>query len=344
VTYVSAPRSAPAVPADRRVDGWPHLIWEGALLVLVLVAAVVLYAQDGLRAVPLSYSIASTGLFATAFALSLRTATPNLAVIGVGSLAGMTYGEVLGAGAPAVVAAAAALLVALLLGAGMGVVTGLLNAPAWAVSLGGLALAQAVTFAVTNGASQRLPRDELIRSGSAGTAWLLLFLILSIGGAVLWAVPAVRAALGANQPAPSFGARLVGAIAGLGGSSLIAGAAGILLTGRFGAWTPAFDAGQLVLVVGAVLLGGVSVLGGRGGYAGTALAVILLVLIQTNLVVADGPRWTTTVLAALAILAGVVISRLFDLIRTRMTRSQPVPPPGFTGAVPDYSDSAGNRS
>jgi ribose/xylose/arabinose/galactoside ABC-type transport system permease subunit len=312
------------------------------LLALTLVAAVVLYAQDGLRAVPLSYGIATTGLFATAFALSLRTATPNLAVLSIGALAGMTYGEVLGTGAPIVVAAAAALVTALLLGAGMGLVTGLLKVPAWAVSLGGIALAQAVTLALTGGSLQRIPREAVIRSGGAGTAWLLLFLALSIGGAILWSMRAVRAALGANrvvdgEPGASFGARLVGAVVGLGGSSLIAGAAGILLTARLGAVTGVADLSQLVLVVGAVLLGGVSAFGGRGGYAGTVLAVMLLVIIQTTITVANGPRWALMVLAALAILAGVVISRLFELIGSRTPAPRPVAPPDATGVTPDYS-------
>ena len=61
----------------------------------------------------------------------------------------------------------------------------------------GIALAQAVTLALTGGSLQRIPREAVIRSGGAGTAWLLLFLALSIGGAILWSMRAVRAALGA---------------------------------------------------------------------------------------------------------------------------------------------------
>ena len=83
----------------------PHLIWEAVLLALTVVAAVVWYSQDGSRLSPLVFNIASAGLLATAFALSLRTATPNLAVVAVGALAGLTYAEVLDAGAPVLVAA-----------------------------------------------------------------------------------------------------------------------------------------------------------------------------------------------------------------------------------------------
>jgi ribose/xylose/arabinose/galactoside ABC-type transport system permease subunit len=321
VVFTPAPPAAPAAFVAPRPGNlrWPHLIWEAALLVLTVVAAMVLYAQGGLRALPLSYSIAFTGLLATAFALSLRTATPNLAVVAVSSLAGLTYGEVLGAGAPMLVAAVVAIGAAALIGVGMGLVTGLLQAPAWAVSLGGLALTQGVAFAIAGGGPQRLSRDVLIRSGGAATGWLVLFLLLSIGGALAWSVPAVRRALSANrvvagEPASSFGARLLGAVAGLGGSSIIAGAAGILYAGRSGFWTGTVDFGLLALVVGAVLLGGVSAIGGRGGYAGTVLAVALLCIVQTTIVIAGGPRWLPMILFAMAILVGTCVSRASEAL------------------------------
>jgi ribose/xylose/arabinose/galactoside ABC-type transport system permease subunit len=344
-----APPPVPAGPVAPRAGGsrLHHLIWEAALLLLTVGTAVVLYAQNGLHVLPLSYSIASTGLLATAFALSLRTATPNLAIVGVGSLAGLSYGEALGAGAPLLAAAVIALGVAVLIGLGMGLVTGLLQVPAWAVSLGGLALAQGLTSAIANGGPQRLPREGLIRSGGAVTGWLVLFLLMSIGGALLWSVPAVRTAFGANrvgagEPASSFGARLLGAIVGLGGSSLIAGAAGILLAGRLGGATGAVDLGQLALVVGAVLLGGVRVLGGRGGFAGTVLGVVLLCLVQLNIVIAGGPRWLPMIIFAMAILAGTCVSRAMEVLRPT-TPARPVGPLQDTGQGLQPFDTAGLR-
>ena len=157
------------------------------------------------------------------------------------------------------------------------------------------------------------------------TGWLVLFLLVSIGGALLWSVPAVRAVLGANrvvagEPASSFGARLLGACAGLGGSSLIAGAAGILLAGRLGGVVGSVDFGQLALVVGAVLLGGVSALGGRGGFAGTVLGVILLCLVQMNIIVAGGPRWLPLIVSAMAVVAGTCVSRALEAMSSRPAR------------------------
>ncbi|MFD6665799.1 hypothetical protein ACGF5H_23965 [Micromonospora chalcea] len=322
---------APAGPVTSRSGGSfrPHLIWEAVLLALTVVAAVVWSSQDGSRLSPLVFNIASAGLLATAFALSLRTATPNLAVVAVAALAGLTYAEVLDGGSPVLVAAVAAIAAAAFFGLGMGLIAGLLQAPGWAVSLGGLALTQGILLATTgSGGPRRLASEGWIRSDGAGAGWLVLFLLLSIGGAVVWSIPAVRRALSGNrvvagEPPSPFGARLLGAVIGLGGSSLIAGAAGVLLAGRIGAAIPSADIGQLTLVAGAVLLGGVSVAGGRGGFAGTVLGVTLLCLVQMIILVADGPRWLPTVVFALAVLVGLGVSRALEALQPALPASVP---------------------
>ncbi|MGC5054907.1 hypothetical protein ACLQ2S_26070 [Micromonospora sp. DT48] len=325
----------------------PHLLWEAVLLVLTVVAAVVWYSQDGSRLSLLVYDIAFVGLLATAFALSLRTATPNLAVVAAAALAGVAYAEVLDSGAPVFVAAIAAIAAATFLGLGMGLVAGLLRAPGWAVSLGGLALTQGILLAVTGGGGpQRLAKEGAIRSDSAAAKWLVLFLLLSIGGAALWSIPAVRRALSGNrvvagEPPSPFGARLLGAVVGLGGSSLIAGAAGVLLTGRIGATVLSTDISQLALVAGAVLLGGVSVAGGRGGFAGTVLGVVLLSLVQRTILVADGPRWLSTVVFALAIVVGLGISRALEALQPSLPTSTPgAPPMSMPGTLPTSTPGA----
>ncbi|MFG2066872.1 hypothetical protein ACGFKZ_08440 [Micromonospora tulbaghiae] len=331
MVFTPAQPSAPAGPVTSRSDDSfrPHLFWEAVLLALTVVAAVVWYSQDGSRLSPLVFNIASTGLLATAFALSLRTATPNLAVVGVAALAGLTYAEVLDGGAPVFVAAVAAIAAAAFVGLGMGLVAGLLRAPGWAVSLGGLALTQGILLAaIGSGGPQRLAREGWIRSDGAAAGWLVLFLLLSIGGAVVWSIPAVRRALSGNrvvagEPPSPLGARLLGAVVGLGGSSLIAGAGGVLLVGGIGATTLSADIGQLAFVAGAVLLGGVSVAGGRGGFAGTVLGVALLSLVQMTILLADGPRWLSTVVFALAVLVGLGVSRALEALQPALPASVP---------------------
>jgi ribose/xylose/arabinose/galactoside ABC-type transport system permease subunit len=102
----------------------------------------------------------------------------------------------------------------------------------------------------------------------------------------------------------------------LGASSLLAGISGVVLVSFTGfAGIGPGDSDRLILAVGAALLGGVSVYGRRGGIAGTALAVTMLVVINQGLLLNSAPRWVTFWLpATVAILIGVVVGRLLEAL------------------------------
>jgi ribose/xylose/arabinose/galactoside ABC-type transport system permease subunit len=307
----------PGAPPARSRGMLAQLGWEAILLIAVLGTAVVVAATGVLfqGAAPW-FSLSAVGLLATGLALSLRTATPNLAVGAIAVLAGAVYAELAKDGGGGLPAGIVAVVIALALGLVLAVIVGLTSAPAWAVTLGGMAVAQAVTFALLDG--QTVPIGS--RSGGTGTAvfWTLVFVAVSIGGGVLWLVPGVRKALGANRttddPVRFRPAKLVGALAGIGGSSLLAGLSGVVLVTYLGAATPG-GGDNLLVAAGAVLLGGVSAFGGRGGIAGTALAATLLVFANQGLIQTDAPRWVVFYLpAALAILLGVVVGRLLEAL------------------------------
>jgi len=328
----------PGGPPTRSRAILAHVGWEVILLVLVLLTAVVVSATGTLfRGVSPWYSLASAGLLASGFALSLRTATPNLAVGGIAVLAGATYAKLAENDVAGVLAAVVAVLLALVLGLVLGLLAGLTSVPAWAVTLGGMAVAQAIVFAMLDG--QTVP----LRSGPSGTGtaivWTLVFVAISVGGGVLWLIPGVRAALGANrgqdEPVRFSPAKLRGAVVGLGGSSLLAGLSGVVLVTFLGAASPVAG-DNLLIAAGAALLGGVSAFGGRGGIAGTVLATALLVFANYGLLQADAPRWVTFFLpAALAILLGVVVSRVLEAISGPYTTAVPaLYPPAEPGWAP----------
>ncbi|MGN9914398.1 hypothetical protein ACTMTJ_43390 [Phytohabitans sp. LJ34] len=329
----------PARPPARSRGLLAHVGWEAILLLLVLVTAAVVAATGTLfRGGSPWNTLGATGLLATAFALSLRTATPNLAVGAIAVLTGATYAKLTQEDVAAVLAAVVAVLVALVVGLVLGLVSGLTSAPAWAVTLGGMAVAQAVVFALLDGQTLRVAGTP----GGTGRSilWTLVFVAVSVGGGVLWQIPAVRAALGANRvqddPVRFRSAKLMGALAGLGGSSLLAGLSGVVLVTYLGAASPV-GGDNLLIAVGAALLGGVSAFGGRGGIAGTVLATALLVFANSGLIQNDAPRWVTFYLpAALAILVGVVVSRLIEAISGPYTAVPGLapPPPPAPGWVP----------
>jgi ribose/xylose/arabinose/galactoside ABC-type transport system permease subunit len=299
--------------------------WEALLAVLLVVTLVLVGTQtEVLSGRGFWLALGSVGLLAAGFALSVSTATPNLAVASIAALAGMIYAKLLDADWSGLAATAAAVLGAMLFGLVLGLAAGLTAAPGWAVSLGGLAVAQAILLAFTDGRSVAI--GGLAPSSGTAALWVVLFVVLSIGGGVLWLVPAVRQTLGANRPdadaATWWPARLIGALVGFVGSSLLAGLSGIALAGYLGAAYPFGDTTRLTLAAGAVLLGGVSVFGRRGGVAGTVLAATLLLAITQALVVWDVPQWVTAwVPAALAIFIGLVVSRVLESV------SRPEDPP-----------------
>jgi ribose/xylose/arabinose/galactoside ABC-type transport system permease subunit len=248
-------------------------------------------------------------------ALSLRTGTPNLAVPAVAAATGAGYAKLAVNGWPAIAAALLGLLAAVAFGLVLGLVTGVTGLPAWAVSLAGLATAQAVAIELTNGASLILPS----RAGLPAVApvWALLFLLVSVGGGALWLVPAVRRLLTATGPAGQrrrqLGGRLPGALVGFVGSCLLAAAGGIIATGYLRAAT-AVSVVDLPVVFAAVLLGGASLFGGRAGVAGTFLGVLALVAIDRVLIVENATFWVRELVFGIVILVGLFVSWLLDLL------------------------------
>ena len=153
-----------------------------------------------------------------------------------------------------------------------------------------------------------------IISGPLGTPWLpKAMVVLVVLVAVVW-IPLRRSTLGlslyalGSSPLAAFRSgiavgrtkiiayTLTGFFSALGGLALTA-------TGGVGAPVP----GSYTLQsVAAIVLGGVSLAGGRGGVLGPIIAVIVLALVRTDLFFAGvDPNWSTAVQGA--ILIGVVM-------------------------------------
>jgi ribose/xylose/arabinose/galactoside ABC-type transport system permease subunit len=311
-----------AVAADDR-PGRPgsallaHVAWEAVLLVLAIAATGVAIAQGHFFAASgLWPQLAIDGLVAAGFALSLRTGTPNLAVAATASLAQLVYVLVANHNTPAVLAGVVAVLAAVGLGLALALVTGLTGLPAWAVSLAGIAVMQVVGFGQA-GNIQAL-RNGLVKAPILDV-FAVLFILGSVAGGALWTVPALRAALGpAGDPPgqqPPLARRLTRALAGFGGSSLLAGVSGVLLAGYVGAAGFTGDQTLLLLAVGAVLLGGVSLTGRGGGIAGTFLGVYILVVVEFIAAIHGGPLWLRRALPEmLAILLGLLAGGLLERV------------------------------
>jgi ribose/xylose/arabinose/galactoside ABC-type transport system permease subunit len=313
---MSTVQAPPAPAAPRRSAGLVvQFGWEGLLLALLMATAgLVLALTRAEFNAFLMWQVASLGLLAAGFALSLRTATPNLAVGAFAVLAGLIYARLWNGGWTAALAAIVA--VSIVLGAGLllGALTGLLSAPGWAMSLVGLAAGQAAVVAFAG--DQGFPLNGAPPTTTAAVVWLVAFVVVSVTEGVLFLVPAVRRFLGANRtganPTEWRPARIVGAVIGLGGSSLLAGLSGVALVeaSRFAA--PGVDGSRLLLAVGVALLGGVGLYGRRGGAVGTVFATGIVTLSTMALAVTNSPRWLWLAVAGAAIAIGIGYSRVLE--------------------------------
>src|SRR5690606_37039556 len=109
---------------------------------------------------------------------------------------------------------------------------------------------------------------------------------------------------------------------------------GLATIARTGAAVPDTRFPLLFLALGAVLIGGVSVYGGRGGIAGTVLGTVLVAEIATWLALEDlgyTRQWLQLLLIGVVILVGLVFGRAAEAIAPR---AAPEPASGAAGPTP----------
>lgn len=338
------------MPADQRGDGdtevdgdrlLVHLIWELALLIGTAVAAYLLLGRQpgafsgGSLHDLLTFGAALT-LLAAGTGLSVRTAAPNLAVGPLAAAAGIYFASNSARGVSG--AAWTALLLALAVGLIIGILTVGLHVPAWAASLG-------VGFLVVIWIQQHRSPVKIIAGPDIESNAFYLFgavIALAIVGALLGAVRPIRRAVGWFRPSGDPAWRqgvLAGAIA-LGGQAvcgLMAGAAGVLFALRAGTVTPSDGLALTALALGAVLLGGTSAFGRRGGILGTVLSAALLTLVL-RYGEAGRPALSMYAVGGGALVIGLAVTRLVEAFGA--PREEGEGSPG-DGSGPDAADTAG---
>jgi rhamnose transport system permease protein len=203
--------------------------------------------------------------------------------------------------------------------------------PSLAVTIGTLALYRGLAYVVLG---DRAVADFPVGwTGKAikplpGTTvpWVILVLLglAMVFAVVLHATPIGRGiyAMGNNAEAAAFAgvavARtkfwlyvLTGAVAGL---------AGVFWTLRYASARADNGAGLELSVVAAVLLGGVSIFGGRGTLVGVLAGVLLLTFLRNALQLADVAADRLTMVTGALLIASVVGPNAASLIRARLRR------------------------
>jgi rhamnose transport system permease protein len=239
------------------------------------------------------------------------------------------------------------IVLCLALGAVLGAFNGLFitvfGLPSLAVTIGTLAFFRGLAYVVigdefvatyptgwTRGAIAPIPRTLI--------PWMTIGVLVAAAlfAVVLHATPIGRGlyAIGNNADAARFAGVAVartkfwlfvvsGAVAAL---------AGVFYTLRFASARNDIGSGLELSVVAAVLLGGVSIFGGRGGIVGVIAAVVLLGTLRNQLLLASVPANAITIVIGGLLIASVVGPNVITMVRARRRRRR-----GATSAAPAAS-------
>lgn len=214
-------------------------------------------------------------------------------------------------------------LLAVAIGAGLGLVNGLVvtlfGLPSIIVTLGTMSLFRGLVFILSGGRQvdpNHIPPDliRMAQTSPVGIPWIVL-IALAVALATHLALRHLRVgreiyAIGSNPPAARLrGIRVVPVtLAVFALSGACAGLAGLLYASRFGYVNPGITGvGFELTVIAAVVIGGVSINGGTGSVAGTALGVLLLGSVTVALpILGISGFWQNAIYGAIIILALVI--------------------------------------
>lgn len=310
-----------------RVD-MPVMIAFGCIILLVVVGS--FYSRSFLSPEYLLQQLkvgAFLGIIATGMMIVILLGQIDLSVPWA-----VTTGAMMACAAAAMGPTGAALAIpfGVLCGVGLGLVNGLgvayLRIPSMIVTLAVNAVAQGLMVAYTGGFAPQDSASEAMRYLAAGT------LIFAIPNAVLaWAIVGGLAVFLLNRT--TFGRAIYG-IGNREGAAYLSGVpnqrvvmmafalsgglaafAGVLLAGYAGKAAQSMGDAYLLPAIAAVVLGGTSILGGRGKYLGTIAGVILITLLQSILSVMQISEYGRQIIYGVVIIAMLLLYGRGNVLR-----------------------------
>jgi len=232
-----------------------------------------------------------------------------------------------------------AIIVGLLVGAGAGLVNGLLvtktRMPSFIATLatmsvlGGLTLqlSQGNPIAVTDYDFQNIGQARL--AGIPAPVWIMVLVFVGFG--VLLARTRFGRyvyATGDNAEAARLSGIAVDRVKILAFviSGLLAALAGFIVSARLSTAEPTAGTGLELEAIAAVIIGGTSLAGGRGDLVGTIVGALILGVIDNGMNLLDVSPFLQSVVKGLVILFAVLLDRNADVIRGWFRRRPPTAP------------------
>jgi len=312
--------------------------WETLLLVLLgctiaFGASVSPYFLQSTNLFYICLNVGEVAIMALPLTLIVITGEIDLSVASMLGLTGVLMAELFKHGWPIWPAMLAAIVLGMILGAFNGFLVTRVGLPSLAVTIGTLTLYRGIAQGILptdtiGGFPAHLTNIGVVPIPGTHIPYSIAFFgaLAVVFAVVLHATPLGRAifAIGAGQEAAFFAGIRVKRIKFwlyvL--SGMLSGFAGVLWTLRFASARYDSGVGLELFVVTIVLLGGVSIFGGRGTIVGVFLAVAVLGCLQTALTQDLVPAQDQNIVVGALLLASVIVPNGADLYRRARTRLQ----------------------
>ena len=252
-------------------------------------------------------------------------------VYALASVAGALYMNQFGSnGSPwmACVGVLVTIGVGILCGFANGIMTVGFNVHPFIITLGTMAIYRGIAFVSTNGQSiGDFPQSfrDFVRQGIIGDLSLVplivMVLVCVLGGIFLARMTIGRRiyAIGGNETASRYSGIRVGRIKLLAYtiSGLTAGIGAVLALGYYGAGSSGDGQGYELTVIAASVVGGASLVGGKGSALGAVLGAVILQMISTGMVILGIPQNYSQIVTGAVVIIAVLLDQLNRWISDR---------------------------
>lgn len=313
----------PAADPGRRFT-WPwfknQLARRSMLIVMALVIAYFSYRSlrfstpENLQTILVAS--APFALIALGQTLVILTGGIDLSVGSIIAVAAMTSASVAKGGHGVVLTVLSAVLVGLLVGAINGVLVSRINVPPFIATLGTLTAGSGVAYVIGGGAPINGLPQSFGNIANTTVIGLQIPVIVMIVGVIALGVIMRRTSYGMRVYAVG-GNRAAAEIAGVNArrvlfsvyaiSGLLAGLSGVMLASRVISGPPDLGSGYELDAIAAVVIGGASLMGGRGTVWGTALGLFLIQTLNNGLDILIVPAYWQSVIKGVLIVAAVAV-------------------------------------
>lgn len=299
--------------------------WEATLALVLIVefvtfASISPYFLDVWTLSDASFNFTERGLVALPLALLVIAGEIDISVAAIMALASVSMGLAAEQGCGAAALCAIGVCVGGICGAVNGALVTIARVPSIVTTIGTMTLFRGAAYAILGDRVLKHYPHAFAAFGQGYAigpiSWeLVLFVLCSIAAGLLlhytrWG--RVIYAVGANAVATHYSGIAVNRYRFLlfCATGMFSGLAAVLLTSRLGSTRPSIAQGWELEIVSMVVLGGISVWGGKGRIVGVVLAAVILGLINFGLGLMNVPGIVMSIFVGVLLIAVVAIPTL----------------------------------